>query len=69
MNPTPHATSERVLARIRSLYLDKMDSEIAEILNAEGYRTGYRKLFTAESVSSLRLRNGLPKRKPSEARS
>ena len=39
--------------------MDNSDREIAEILNAEGHRTGYGHPFTADRVASLRLRRGL----------
>ncbi len=38
-----------------------MDKEIADLLNAEGYRTGYGKLFTVERVSHIRWGQGLKK--------
>jgi len=59
--PRSHAwtTAPEVIARIRDLIPGKTDREIAEILNAEGYRSGTGGSFTADRVCSLRLRRGL----------
>ena len=52
--------------RIEELLADKRDREIAEVLNAEGHRTGYGHPVTASRVASLRLRRGMTRarRKP-----
>jgi len=56
-----HGTKPEVVARIRELYRTKQDKEIADILNAEGYRTGYGKPFTVGRVSQVRWGQGLKK--------
>jgi DNA invertase Pin-like site-specific DNA recombinase len=55
----PWTTRPEAVERIEQLLAEKDDEEIAEILNAEGHRSGYRHEFTAGRVASLRLRRGL----------
>ena len=58
----PQTTAPEVIARMRELYADHIDAEVAAILNAEGYRTGYGKPFTAARLGPTRRRLGLKKR-------
>ena len=60
--PHPQTTAPEVIARMRELFPDHEDEEIATILNAEGYRTGYGKPFTAARLGPTRRRLGLKKR-------
>jgi DNA invertase Pin-like site-specific DNA recombinase len=60
--PHPQTTAPEVIARMRELFLDHEDEDIAAILNAEGYRTGYGKLFTTVKLASTRRRFGMKKR-------
>jgi hypothetical protein len=56
-----HADLEALEQRVRALHgEDKRDDEIAEILNAEGFRTARRKQFTSETVRCLRQRWNIP---------
>lgn len=55
----PWTTRPEAVERMEQLLSEKDDGEIAEILNAEGHRTGYGQEFTAGRVASLRLRRGL----------
>jgi DNA invertase Pin-like site-specific DNA recombinase len=50
-----------VLERIRTLSTDHLDSEIAKVLNAEGYRSTRHRRFTAGVVRNLRQRSGIRK--------
>lgn len=61
IKPRPHATDTDVVARIEQLYKGHMDREIVDILNAEGYRSGYGKSFTVGRVSHIRKRRGFMK--------
>ena len=69
--PRSHSWTTRpeAMGRIRELFADKEDKEIAEILNTEGHRTGRNFPFTADRVASLRLRRGMTRarRTPSSA--
>ena len=58
----PQTTAPEVIARLRELFHDHEDEEIATILNAEGYRTGYGMAFTAARLGKTRLRLGMKKR-------
>jgi len=61
VDPCPHRTAPEVVARIEQLCSEHIDREIANILNAGGYRTGYGKLFTEGRVTHIRHRRGLIK--------
>lgn len=61
--PHPQTTTPEVVARIEELYRDKTDREVAEILQAEGHRSGYGKVFTAKRVTHIRSRRGMKKRR------
>jgi len=60
--PHPQTTAPEVVTRIREIYQEKTDLEIAQILNAEGYKSGYGKPFTVGGVAHLRERGGIKKR-------
>ena len=53
----PHTTSPQVVSSIAELYAQNSDQDIAELLNAEGYRTGYGNAFTAVGVAHIRRRS------------
>jgi len=56
-----YADTEKLEKRIRELHsAEKMDEEIATILNAEGFRTPHRQLFTSKLLWILRKKMGLP---------
>ena len=56
-----YADTEKLEQRIRELHADgKMDDEIATSLNAEGFRTPHRQLFTSKLLWILRKKLGLP---------
>lgn len=55
--PTP----PMIVERIRGLYEQCTDQEIAEILNREGMKTPRGSAFTAKSVEMLRWRNRISK--------
>lgn len=57
----PQTTAPKVVARIKELHRDKIDREIAEILNAEGHRSGLNREFNAEIVAHIRQSQGLKK--------
>ena len=57
----PQTTAPEVIARIETLWKEKTDAEIATVLNAEGYQSGYRKPFTPGMIAHLRNRRGLKK--------
>jgi hypothetical protein len=59
----PQETSPEVLKRIEELYPQKMDKEIAAILNAEGHRSGKGLAFTDQRVTYVRNKRGWMKRK------
>ena len=59
--PHPQTTPAAAVERIKALYGQQTDREIARILNSEGYHTGYGKAFTELSVSSIRQQRGLLK--------
>ena len=61
VQPHPHTTSPEVVARIQELYTELSDHEIAEVLNAEGHRSGCGREFTTQSVSHVRQRRGMSK--------
>lgn len=61
VQPHPHTTLPEVVARIQELYTKLGDHEIAEVLNAEGHRSGYGREFTVQSVSHVRRRRGMSK--------
>ncbi len=61
LRPQPHTTSPEVVARIRELYTELTDHEIADVLNAEGYCSGCGKEFTTQRVSHVRQRRGMMK--------
>lgn len=61
VRPYPHTTSSEVLTRIEALLAENTDQEITEILNREGHRSGYGRVFTAGSVAHIRTRRGLRK--------
>lgn len=50
-----------VVEKIRSLRADQLDSEIAEVLNGEGYRTARNQRFTAGIVRQLRRQHDIKK--------
>jgi len=50
-----------VVEKIRSRSADHLDSEIAEVLNGEGYRTARNQQLTARIVRQLRSRNEIKK--------
>ena len=52
-----------MLKRIEELYPQKMDKEVAEILNAEGHKSGMGLPFTAQRVTHVRNKRGWMKRK------
>lgn len=65
----PQTTAPEVMARIEMLWRENTDAEIATVLNAEGYQSGYRRPFTPGMIAHLRSRRGwkkyrLGKRKP-----
>jgi hypothetical protein len=57
----PHTTTSEVIDRIEQLYLDHTDQEVADLLNKEGYHSGYGNRFTVHCVSHIRHRRGLKK--------
>jgi DNA invertase Pin-like site-specific DNA recombinase len=57
----PQTTAPEVIARIETLWKEKTDAEIATVLNAEGYQSGYRRPFTPGMIAHLRNRRGLKK--------
>jgi hypothetical protein len=57
----PQTTGPEVLARIETLWREKTDAEIATMLNAEGYQSGYRRPFTPGMIAHLRNRRGWKK--------
>jgi hypothetical protein len=57
----PHTTTSDVIDRIEQLYLNHTDQEVADLLNKEGYRSGYGRRFTVHCVSHIRHRRGLKK--------
>ena len=57
----PQTTAPEVIARIETLWKENTDAEIATVLNAEGYQSGYRKPFTPGMIAHLRNRRGLKK--------
>ena len=62
----PQTTAPEVIDRIQALYEEKTDEEIAALLNAEDYESGYGKPFTPAGVTHIRNRRGLKKpRNPS----
>ena len=61
VQPHPQTTLPEVVARIQELYIGLSDREIADVLNAEGHRSGYGREFTAQSVSHVRRRRGMSK--------
>lgn len=61
MGYADYADIDRLEQRIRELHSqDKMDEEIAATLNAEGFRTPHRQLFTSKLLWILRKKLGLP---------
>lgn len=68
VTPHPQTTVPEVVTRIRELYQEKTDLETAQILNAEGYKSGYGKPFTVAGVAHLRERGGMRKRSNSKMR-
>jgi DNA invertase Pin-like site-specific DNA recombinase len=61
-NKAPNAMMiPAVLEKIRSLGADHLDSDIAKVLNGEGYRTTRNRQFTAGIVRNMRGRAGLKK--------
>lgn len=58
----PHTTQPDVVARIDQLWAGHTDRQIAAILNEEGYRPGFGRLFTPGCVIHLRHRQGLRKK-------
>ena len=59
--PHPQTTAEEVVTRIKELFEEKTDQETAEMLNAEGYKSGYGNPFTVGGVAHLRKRSGMKK--------
>ena len=60
-----HAHFDEIQQRIRELYTQqKMDDEIAALLNEEGFRTTKRGLFDNKTIWLLRQRMDLPPAKP-----
>lgn len=60
-----HARFEQIQQRILELHAEqKLDGEIADILNAEGFRTTKRGLFDNKTIWLLRKQMGLPAVKP-----
>jgi DNA invertase Pin-like site-specific DNA recombinase len=57
----PQTTAPEVIARIETLWKEKTDAEIATLLNAEGYQSGYRRPFTPGMIAHLRNRRGWKK--------
>jgi DNA invertase Pin-like site-specific DNA recombinase len=57
----PQETAPEVVEKIVSLYREKTDGEIADILNREGHRSGYGKEFTVNSITHIRYSRGLIK--------
>jgi DNA invertase Pin-like site-specific DNA recombinase len=66
VHPRPHSTPREVIDRIEQLYVKHIDREIAEVLNNEGFRTGYGRAFTQDRVAKLRYYRGLTKRHSSK---
>ena len=58
----PHTTHPDVVARIEQLWSGHTDRQIAAILNAEGYRSGFGHRFTEACIIHLRHRRGLKKK-------
>ena len=54
-------TAPEVIARIETLWRENTDAEIAKVLNAEGYQSGYRRPFNPEMIAHLRSRRGWKK--------
>lgn len=61
VKPFPHTTDRAVIDRIEQLYANHTDQEVANLLNKEGYRSGYGNAFTVSSISHIRHRNGFKK--------
>lgn len=61
VKPFPHTTDPAVIDRIEQLYLNHTDREVANLLNKEGYRSGYGNDFTVASISHIRHRKGFRK--------
>ena len=61
IQPHPQTTSAEVVARIEELATQWSDHEIAEVLNAQGHRSGSGRKFTTQSVSHVRRRRGIRK--------
>ena len=60
-----HAHFEQIQQRIRELHGEqKLDGEIAAILNAEGFRTTKRGRFDNKTIWLIRKQMGLPAVKP-----
>jgi DNA invertase Pin-like site-specific DNA recombinase len=57
----PQTTAPDVIARIETLWRENTDAEIATVLNAEGYQSGYRRPFTPGMIAHLRNRRGWKK--------
>jgi hypothetical protein len=62
-----YRTDPRIVERIRALAPDQCDQQIAETLNAEGWRTSRGALFTENKVNCIRRSRGLPTTCPSKA--
>lgn len=69
VQPHPQTTSPEVVTRIQELHLTMSDREVADVLNAEGHRSGYGKKFKNRHVYYIRRARGMTKprgwRKPS----
>ncbi len=61
VKPYPWTTAPEIVSRIRDLNNEKTDKEIADVLNAEDYRTGYGKAFTEARVYQIRSTRELKK--------
>ncbi|MHC4292327.1 MAG: recombinase family protein [Planctomycetota bacterium] len=54
--PFPHTTDPDVVDRIEQLYLSHTDQQVADLLNKEGYRSGYGNDFTVSCIAHIRQR-------------
>jgi DNA invertase Pin-like site-specific DNA recombinase len=63
----PQTPPPEVVDRIEALYADHTDRQVADILNAEGYRSGFGRGFTEGGVAHIRKRRNLRKDRRTDA--
>jgi len=66
VKPFPHTTDPDVVDRIKQLYLSHTDRQVADLLNKEGYRSGYGNDFTVSCIAHIRQRKRLIKYRSSK---